>query len=100
MHHSMISHQGVDPPYFFQSNHAPKPYDEYHHYQSITAHADPYYRKRSFEELCLLEYEAGRYTAMHSSAAVPSCFAYAALPVAGPMHCRKPIRASRDDTRK
>jgi hypothetical protein len=96
----MTSDQDIGPPYFVQSNHEPKPYDEYTHYQSITAHVDPYYRKRSFEELRLLEYEAGRYTAMHSSAAIPSCFAFGALPVAGPIHCRKPILASRDAPRK
>ena len=95
----MISDEDMGPPFFVERNFASKPYDEYHHYQSITAHVDPYYRKRSFEELRVMEYDAGRYTTMHNSAAMPSCFG-GSLPVGGPAHSRRPIRASRDDTRK
>jgi hypothetical protein len=96
----MISDSDIGPPYFVETTHDPAPYKEHYHHQSITSHIDPFYRKRCFEELRLLEYDAGRYTPIHSSAASSGCSAFGSLPVAGPVHGRNSIRASRDDTRR
>jgi hypothetical protein len=69
------------------------------YYQSISMH--PNYRNMSFEELRVQAYSAGQTASTKpTSTRIPDSFVFSVYPVAGPIHCRKPIRASRDATRK
>jgi hypothetical protein len=69
-------------------------------YQSISMH--PLCQDMSLEELRVQAYSAGQTTTITkpTSTRTPDSFVFRVHPVAGPIHCRKPIRASRDDTRK
>jgi hypothetical protein len=77
------------PPYLVSANEA---------YQSISMH--PARQNVSFEELRMQEYIAGRIITKHDSTRIPDSVVFRVNPVAGPIHCRNPIRASRDDSRK
>jgi hypothetical protein len=91
-----------EPPYFIVENDNDKDA-----YQSISAHPGSLglfgsvgYRDMSFEELRVRDYSAGRMPKKPHPATSLDSFVPTPHPVAGPVHCRKPIRASRDSTRK
>jgi hypothetical protein len=80
------------PPYFVEqdSEHSRSAY------HSVSMHPD--YRNMSLEELRVQAYNAGQTTTTKPTAKrFPDNFVFSVHPVAGPIHCRKPIRASRDD---
>jgi hypothetical protein len=67
-------------------------------HQSISMH--PSCRDMSFEELRMQEYSAGRITTKPETTTIPDSSVFKLHPAAAPTHCRKSIRASRDDVRK
>ena len=96
--HDMASVNQIPRPPYLNEADANDGAHAYVAYQSVSMHSSC--RNMSFEELRLQEYNARQKTTKPSATNTPTSFASKVYPVAGPTHCRKLVRASRDDTRR